>query len=191
MGTLNFYGYFTDFRNIWCGKFSVFGGGTCISVWKGTSWKAQQHGSLNHSTDKKMDTIYVQYTKKKHKETMIFICYIGISYSSFNWRDCANSSLVLFALFRLYTRNFSPCFLSCPAFCPLQIITAASNNTSPTCCVPAGRGRGSHKREKNSLCHQEFYWAQIHFTTLRWTAASSWFRQLSMYWRSQKANTSY
>lgn len=78
MGTLNFYGYFTDFRNIWCGKFSVFGGGTCISVWKGTSWKAQQHGSLNHSTDKKMDTIYVQYTKKKHKETMIFICYIGI-----------------------------------------------------------------------------------------------------------------
>lgn len=65
---LNFYGYFTDFRNIWCGKFSVFGGGTCISVWKGTSWKAQQHGSLNHSTDKKMDTIYVQYTKKNTRK---------------------------------------------------------------------------------------------------------------------------
>lgn len=113
------------------------------------------------------------------------------SYSSFNWSDSANHSLVLVALFRLethHTINFSSCFLSCPAFCPLQIITAASNNTSPTRCVPAGRGRGICKRKKNSLCHQEFYWTQIDFTTLRWTAVSSWFRQLSVYWRPRKAN---
>lgn len=72
------------------------------------------------------------------------------SCSAFYWSHSAHSSLVLFALYRLYTRNFSPCILSCPAFFPLQIITAASNNTSPTCCVPAGRGRGSRKRKKKT-----------------------------------------
>lgn len=162
----------------------------CLRVKSETSWMSEP---LHRQFQKRITCVCGKQRNTHTMKTDFYILYWNRSYPGFNWNDCGNSSLVLFTLFRLDTRNFSPCFPSCPAFCPLQIITAASNNTSPTCCVPAGRGRGSCKREKkkNSLCHQEFYWAQIDFTTLRWTAVSSWFRQLSMYQRSRKANASY
>lgn len=61
-------------RCLWC---------TCSSVWKGTSWKAKQHGSLNHFTDSfnKNCILYVCNTPKEiHRRTMISICCVGMDH---------------------------------------------------------------------------------------------------------------
>lgn len=109
-------------------------------------------------------TVSTKYGYPMCAQKLYMLCWNG-SYSSFN---CANSSLVLFALFRLY------CTLeaSRPAFCHAQLSARFRSLPLPATIhlphtVSLQELPEVATKEKNSLCHQEFYWAQIDYTTLR------------------------